>query len=116
MKSLLSAPPILSNSVKQLSNTFSNSLKKSYLSSENPNEENNNNNNEDSIRDREEKLIFCLISAKVLIVLDHINDLLVSANSEAVTDLRMFLGRLFERCRHVKVCYIYILYVIYEVI
>ena len=36
-------------------------------------------------------------------MLDHIEGLLTNIVSDTATDLKFFLGRLFERCRHVKV-------------
>ncbi|CAE7470169.1 unnamed protein product, partial [Symbiodinium microadriaticum] len=60
--------------------------------------------NEDPIRGQEEMLLHCLASVKVLIVLDHLNDLLTSNVAEnTATDLKMFLSRMLERCRDVKV-------------
>ncbi len=51
----------------------------------------------------EEEMIFsCLEPMRMLIVLDHLDDLLADFG-EAVTDLRLFLTRLFEQCPFVKI-------------
>ncbi len=51
----------------------------------------------------DEALIFtCLEPFKVLLVLDNLDDLLADYG-EAVTDLRLFLSRLFEQCPQIKV-------------
>jgi hypothetical protein len=49
----------------------------------------------------EELLISCLAPLKMLIVLDNLDDLLADYGVN-VTDMRLFLGRLFEQCAHIK--------------
>jgi hypothetical protein len=56
----------------------------------------------DPIREHEDLLLHCLATLRVLLVLDHLNDILYSEN-DTVTDFKMFLSRLFERCRNIKV-------------
>lgn len=51
---------------------------------------------------QEELIVTSLSSLQVLLVLDHVDDLLRS-QGEAGTDLKFFLGRLFDRCHQVKV-------------
>ena len=51
---------------------------------------------------QEELIVTSLSSLQVLLVLDHVDDLLRGAG-EAGTDLKFFLGRLFDRCHQVKV-------------
>lgn len=55
-----------------------------------------------SIRDQEELLLSFLSPLKALIVLGNISGLL-TASSETSTDLKMFLGRLFDRCKYIKI-------------
>lgn len=51
----------------------------------------------------EEEVIFsCLESLRMLLVMDTLDEL-VSDYGESHTDFRLFLGRLFEQCPHVKV-------------
>eukprot|EP00428_Durinskia_dybowskii_P077265 CAMPEP_0170354716 /NCGR_PEP_ID=MMETSP0117_2-20130122/257_1 /TAXON_ID=400756 /ORGANISM="Durinskia baltica, Strain CSIRO CS-38" /LENGTH=1034 /DNA_ID=CAMNT_0010608705 /DNA_START=686 /DNA_END=3790 /DNA_ORIENTATION=+ len=51
----------------------------------------------------EEEVIFtCLESLRMLLVLDNIDEL-IADYGESHTDFRIFLGRLFEQCPHVKV-------------
>lgn len=51
----------------------------------------------------EEEIIFsCLESLRMLLVMDSLDEL-VADYGESHTDFRLFLGRLFEQCRHVKV-------------
>lgn len=50
----------------------------------------------------EELIVTSLSSLQVLLVLDHVDDLL-HGQDEAGTDLKFFLGRLFDRCHQVKV-------------
>lgn len=107
--SLISAPSFISDKNKTSGQRFEMSLKAKKDNLIHKNFEINNNDavhereTEETVRDREEKLIYCLTSSKILIVLDHINDLLNCSNGETITDLRMFIGQLFERCRYVKV-------------
>jgi len=50
----------------------------------------------------EEELIYgCLETMKLLLVIDNLDDLLADYG-ESVTDLRLFLGRLFDQCQGVK--------------
>lgn len=49
----------------------------------------------------EELVIACIGPLRCLLVFDHVNDLLRDDNS--ATDLRLFLGRLFNKCKHVKI-------------
>jgi hypothetical protein len=59
---------------------------------------------EDPIREQEERLLHVLGSVKVLLVLDHVNDLLSSSVAgDTSTDLKMFVSRIFDRCRDIKV-------------
>ena len=51
----------------------------------------------------EELIVSALSPFKLLLVLDHIEGLLTNTVTDTATDLKFFLGRLFERCRHVKV-------------
>lgn len=51
----------------------------------------------------EELVVSVLSPLRLLLVLDHIEGLLNNTESDTATDLKFFLGRLFERCRHVKV-------------
>ena len=51
----------------------------------------------------EELIVSVLSPLRLLLVLDHIDGLLNNTVSDTATDLKFFLGRLFERCRHVKV-------------
>jgi CHAT domain len=51
----------------------------------------------------EELIVSVLSPFKLLLVLDHIEGLLTNIVSDTATDLKFFLGRLFERCRHLKV-------------
>jgi hypothetical protein len=55
---------------------------------------------EDELIQMEEAIITKLITSKMLIVLDHFNN---SAPSVALTDIKLFLARLMDRCRNVKV-------------
>ncbi len=107
-RSLSNGPAAISERVKTCSDSYrmKERSRNNYINSTNKDDTNNTNNitNEDNVRDTEERLIYCLSSAKVLLVLDHINDLLSSSNGESITDFRMFLGQLFERCRFIKVC------------
>jgi hypothetical protein len=57
----------------------------------------------DPIREHEELLLHCLAPLRVLIVFDHVNDILFTADNDTMTDFKMFLSRLFERCRNIKV-------------
>jgi hypothetical protein len=50
----------------------------------------------------EEMIFSCLENMRLLIVMDHLDDL-VADFSEATTYLRLFLNRLFEQCPHVKI-------------
>lgn len=59
---------------------------------------------EDPIREQEDLLLHILASVKVLLVLDHVNDLLSSSVAgDTSTDLKMFVSRIFDRCRDIKV-------------
>lgn len=58
--------------------------------------------NGDPIREHEDLLLHCLATLRVLLVFDHLNDILFSEN-DTITDFKMFLSRLFERCRNIKV-------------
>ena len=61
---------------------------------------------EDPVRGQEEMLLHCLTAVNVLIVFDHVNDLLTSNVAENTgTDMKMFLSRMLDRCRDVKVRY-----------
>lgn len=60
-------------------------------------------NSEDPVRGQEDVLLLCLSALKVLIVFDHVNDLLSSTVADTSTDLKMFLSRLFDRSRDIKV-------------
>lgn len=51
----------------------------------------------------EELVVSVLSPLRLLLVLDHIEGLLNNTENDTATDLKFFLGRLFERCRHVKV-------------
>jgi hypothetical protein len=57
----------------------------------------------DPIREHEDLLLHCLATLRVLMVFDHVNDILFTAENETMTDFKMFLSRLFERCRNIKV-------------
>eukprot|EP01038_Epipyxis_sp_PR26KG_P008817 gene8817-11905_t len=50
----------------------------------------------------EEVLFSCLEDLKMLLVIDHLDDLLADYG-ENVTDFRLFLSRLFEQCHHIRV-------------
>jgi Cdc6-like AAA superfamily ATPase len=52
----------------------------------------------------EELIVSVLGPLKMLLVLDHVDSLLSNASgTDTATDVKFFLSRLFERCRHVKV-------------
>jgi hypothetical protein len=51
----------------------------------------------------EEELIYtCLENSHLLLVIDNVDDLLCDYGNQSVTDLRLFLGRLFDQCQHIK--------------
>ena len=56
---------------------------------------------EDSMYMMEELIVNCFGSLRCLLVLDHINELLRS--DDAVTDLKMFLSRVFSKCKFIKI-------------
>ena len=51
----------------------------------------------------EELIVSVLSPFRLLLVLDHIEGLLSNTITDTATDLKFFLGRVFERCRNVKV-------------
>lgn len=58
----------------------------------------------DWVLEMEEIIVNGLSPLRVLLVIDHIDELLLlPGSSEAATDLKVFLGRLFDRCKNVKV-------------
>jgi hypothetical protein len=59
-------------------------------------------NTNETVFQQEEFIVTCLTSLNVLLVMDHLDDLLYGPN-DAGTDLKFFLGRLFDRCQQVKV-------------
>jgi hypothetical protein len=58
-------------------------------------------NSEDTLYLQEELLITCYGNLKVLLILDHTNEML--KNDNAVTDLKMFISRVFSKCKFIKV-------------
>ena len=60
------------------------------------------NRKEDEIYAQEENIIQSLSQARMLIVFDHIQGIL-SAEDKTVTDFKMFLSRLLDRCKQVKI-------------
>merc|ERR1711991_489375 len=56
---------------------------------------------EDEIYAQEENIIQALSQARMLIVLDHIHGIL-AAGDNSVTDFKMFLSRLLDRCKQIK--------------
>merc|ERR1711998_475956 len=61
-----------------------------------------NSRREDEIYAQEENIIQSLSQARMLIVLDHIHGIL-TAGDNSVTDFKMFLSRLLDRCKQVKI-------------
>lgn len=59
------------------------------------------NSAEDTLYLQEELLINCYGNLKMLLILDHTNEML--KNDNAVTDLKMFISRLFSKCKFIKV-------------
>lgn len=57
----------------------------------------------DPISEQEEYIVSCIADLKMLIIIDHVDDILLCSSSDASTDLKMFLGHIFERCRNIKV-------------
>lgn len=55
-----------------------------------------------SVVEDEEIIFTCLEPLKLLLIFDHLDDLLADYG-EAVTDFRLFLSRLFEQCSNIKV-------------
>jgi hypothetical protein len=67
------------------------------------NSNNNNNNNSHSNMIMEEEFIISILSSlKMLIILDNLDDLLADYGDN-VTDMRLFLSRLFEQCSQIKI-------------
>jgi len=59
------------------------------------------NSAEDTLYLQEELLITCYGNLKMLLILDHTNEML--RNDNAVTDLKMFISRIFSKCKFIKV-------------
>ena len=61
------------------------------------------NDSEDHLRELEEFITNFLAPLKLLLVIDHVDDILLTTNVDEITDLRMFFSHLFERCRNLKI-------------
>lgn len=62
--------------------------------------ESSSNSNSNDLFPEEELIFSCLASRAMLIVIDHIDDLLSSYQTQ---DFKLFLSRLFEMCPHIKI-------------
>eukprot|EP01041_Mallomonas_annulata_P000472 gene472-882_t len=60
------------------------------------------NDNLDPVYKTEELLLVCLTTLHTVLILDHANAIL-KTGVDAATDFRMFIGRVLERCKKVKI-------------
>eukprot|EP01035_Chromulina_nebulosa_P018081 gene18081-23729_t len=60
-----------------------------------------NDSSEEEIFRHEESIVSALSQLKLLLIIDNVDKILI--NSDAANDFKFFLGRLFERCKHIKV-------------
>ena len=61
------------------------------------------NSDDDHLRELEELLTNFLAPLKLLLVIDHTDDIILSSNSDETAEFRLFLSHLFERCRNLKI-------------
>ena len=57
---------------------------------------------DNDLRKLEEFVANFLAPLKVLLIIDHADDIILSAN-DGITDLRMFLSHFFEKCKNLKI-------------